>query len=453
METSGNPLQAANDDLVLIAFSALKGHGRQIVRWTATATGLAVLIGGAYFWTQHVERRSSAVVRLTFAGADKGAYPNGLPFAPADLVGTTGLDAVYDRHDVARVCGREDFRRAFSVEPVPPQPGTAYRLSLVPPQACAGLPDAVASKVLTEVLTAWAADAESKQAALELAVPLISSSVFDASADNARGLYVKAALLRSALASAIENVTRLRGLPGADVFRSGAKGERFLDVEATLRELAGVRYDAVMASAESAHGPEITRWIAEQLEDQERILRGKQALSQIYLTALRAFSGASTGAGEPGSAGGRGVPDRIVELSDKGAEYRQSLTEIYIRNQIAGMEAQQRVDHLRKLATAGHTSGRASGQEIVADLDQIVADARKALDQLGAIYEDFARATLRPSPTMYQVEQGPQTVTVKALSARQLVILVGAALLGSLAIGMLAAILYDQFLMTPPVAR
>ena len=157
-------------------------------------------------------------------------------------------------------------------------------------------------------------------------------------------------------------------------------------------------------------------------------------MAEVYLTALRGYAGDG--------------------MSDKAAAYGQSLAELYVRQSFASFQAQQEVDRRKKLANARRASGGFSDGEVVGALDQIVADARDTMDEHTALADEFKRlAALGRASAAYLVEQRPQTVTVNALSARRLVILVGAVLLGSLAIGMLIAILYDQFRMTPPVAR
>ena len=60
-------------------------------------------------------QEASMPFRLLFTGVDKGLYPDGTEFSPADLVATPVLEKVYERNGLTRYLPFDRFKSALAV--------------------------------------------------------------------------------------------------------------------------------------------------------------------------------------------------------------------------------------------------------------------------------------------------------------------------------------------------
>jgi len=58
---------------------------------------------------------SALTLRLLFYGVERGEYPNGIRFTPADIVATPVLDEVYHRDQLQKYVRFDDFKNAWTV--------------------------------------------------------------------------------------------------------------------------------------------------------------------------------------------------------------------------------------------------------------------------------------------------------------------------------------------------
>ena len=105
------------DDVSIVGLlKPLWDHRRLLVVTTLAMTALAVLLSAVHYWWQPVRWTASLEFRPTFEGAELGKYPNGLPFAPSDIIDPSVLDQVFDTNQIQDFCARNDFRSTFFLE-------------------------------------------------------------------------------------------------------------------------------------------------------------------------------------------------------------------------------------------------------------------------------------------------------------------------------------------------
>ncbi len=473
-------------------FAPLLQYRHLIWYATITATALAVLAGGIYYFWQPVRWSTSLGFQPVFEGAAVGQYPNKLPFSSTDVVDSTVIDQVHAKNHVQDPCAPGDFRSGFVVEEsssemlfldldyqarlsdtrlstvdrerlqseyrarrhaMPVQ----YRLTWLRSDACRNVPAAVATKALGEVLQTWADDADLKRGVLKLRIAVLTPTVFDTGSVNDQSPLIRTDLIHSALTRVIASVREVQKLPGSELIRVGADGTTFAQVRARLEDLVQVHLDPLGAQVGRGLGSDVVHWVEQSLASAIDQQKAAESRANAYQTALREYSGASTA---PSPAGvqrsqspsdvqaltpqiDRTFIDRIVELTAANTTFRQALTTSMVDAKVAAVETALRVDHYKRLLANVKSSSAASlgVAEVDRRLTAIVADAKEQVTQFNALYDEFSRVSLRSGPSMYRIDRPTQVEILKSFTMRSLLILILAVLFGApfvLAIGCLA---------------
>jgi len=456
-----------------------KTHGRRILTLAAGATTVVALLAVAYMLLLQPVRRASVLeFRPTFDGAATGEYPNGLPFASTDVAAAPVIDLVYDGNLIAEYCSREAFRGGFFVEqrsdesafldaeyqarlsdaritPVERQRlqseyeakraalPVQFRLVFVKPRPCAAIPQVVVAKAMTDVLTTWANESETKRGVLNHQVEVLTPAMLDVGEGMESSRLLRADLLRTALLRIVANVDDVQEVPGAALIRYGETRLTFMEVRNKLVDLVRSRLEPLVATAGQSMAREALAWVTETVASAEREQVAAAGKATANREALQLYSGmgqaARTGAAPmtPGTTGASDVQtlspqidstfiDRIVEMSAANTSFRQELTRAMVAAAVEAVEAEERAAYYRRLlATLRSTSGvQLTPAEIDARLENIVAQGKELTRQFNELYLEFSRVSLRAAAALYQTDKPVTTEVYREFTPRGLLMLV-----------------------------
>lgn len=451
----------------------LKAHGRAAAVTALAVTALVGFIAAVYLlFLQPTRRVSTLEFRPTFEGVARGQYPNGLPFQASDIARGSVLDLVYDANAIADYCDRETFSSAFFVEQrsddsafldaeyqarladarltaverqsiqaeytskreaLPVQ----YRLVFVKPRACHGIPDVVVSKVMTDVLSTWANQSETKRGVLNYQVGMLTPSIMDVGVSDEGSRLLRADLIRTALWRVVRNIEEVSGIPGARLVQLGPERTTFAEVRDRVIDLVRSRLEPVVVSAGQSMVREASLWVGETLASAEREQRAAEGRGAAYLSALREYSGIAESAQANRASAPVGTQasdvqtispqidrtfiDRIVEMSEANTAFRQELTESMVEANVAAVAAEERASYYRQLLQSLRSPGALlNPAEVDQRLDDIVTQAKALITTFNGLYDEFSRVSLRSGAEMYQTPKPVTTQVHREFTSRKL---------------------------------
>jgi hypothetical protein len=456
----------------------VRDHGRQA---TLVAIGTAFLVAAVaafyLFWGQPVRRASVLEFRPTFTGVAQGQYPNGLAFAGSDVAAAPIVDLVYDGNLIAEYCSREAFRGGFFVEqrsdasafldaeyqsrlsdaritPVERQRLQAeyeakraalpvqFRLVFVKPRPCAAIPQVVVTKAMSDVLTTWASESETKRGVLNLQVEVLTPAVMDVGLSEESSRLLRADLIRTALWRVANNVKNVGEIPGSELVRLGSNRTTFAEIHNKVIDLVRSRLEPLVATAGQSMVRESTQWVTETVASAEREQQAAEGRAAAYLTALREYSGAAqtaqaNRASAPTGAQGTDVQtlspqvdrtfiDRIVEMSEANTTFRRTLTESMVKASVDAVAAKDRAEYYRRLLQSLRSPSSSSLEpaQVDARLNEIVSQAKALIADFNSLYDEFSRVSLRAAASLYQTDKPVTTEVSREFTTRSLLMLV-----------------------------
>jgi len=469
----------SNDSSIGIDLLGLvRFNGRHLL---SVAVGVAFVVGAAgvyyFLWGQPLVRVSVLEFRPTFNGAAQGKYPNELPFSSSDVAAAPILDLVYDGNLIAEYCSREAFRGGFFVEqrsdqsafldaeyqsrlsdaritPVERQRLQAeyeskraalpvqFRLVFLKPPACAGIPQIVVTKAMSDVLATWANESETKRGVLNLQVEVLTPAVMDVGLSEEGSRLLRADLIRTALWRVAANVNAVSNVPGAALVRLGSNRTTFIEIHNKVIDLVRSRLEPLVVSAGQSMVRESTQWVTETVASAEREQQAAEGRAAAYLTALREYSGAAqtaqaNRASAPTGAQGSDVQtlspqvdrtfiDRIVEMSEANTTFRRTLTESMVAASVDAVTARDRADYYRRLLQALRSPSSSSLEptQVDARLNEIVEQAKALIVDFNSLYDEFSRVSLRSAAALYQTDKPVTTEVSREFTSRSLLMLV-----------------------------
>jgi hypothetical protein len=466
----------------------IRGHWRMVVAASALVTAIVAVVAGVYLlWGQPTLRTLVLEFRPTFRGANEGRYPNELPFAGADVIAPSVLDAVYKRSALDQYCDQPTFRSGFFVE----QQGAElrfldaeyqarlsdprltsverdrvqaeyrarraalpvhFRLVFAIPSACSDIPEPLASKALYDALEEWAKQGEEQRGVLRLNVPLLTPGMLDVAAQGGAPQLVQADLLRTRLLKIAHNISRVEANGGAPLVRLPNTGVSFAEIRTKIEDLVQTRLEPLIVSAGRSAGGAPLAWIDETLAAARRDQAAAEGRAEAYRTALREYSGQPQGqaiqptqASRPGEVQtlapqiDRTFIDRILEMSTQNVAFRQRMTEEMVKADVGAMDSRARTAYYEHLASAVRSGGPIvmTGTDLSAALTQLAQDGKALAQQFSDLYELFARNALRIGGAMYLTDSPVQRMTYRPFTARGFLAVTFVTLLLSLIIAVL----------------
>jgi hypothetical protein len=451
----------------IVWLSLVKTHGRNILIAGIAVAAIVLIVGAAYVrWSQGSLMVASLEFRPTFPALAEMRYPNQLPFSTNDITASSILDSVYDANSLSSVCNREAFRAGFYVEQRSDQSvfldleyqarlsepritmverkalqeehaakrkalPLQYRLVFVTPAACSRLQPVVLRKVMGEVLNAWANESETKRGVLNHQVEVLTPATLNVKPSGEGGLLLRADSLRTALKRVSANIDAIRKLPGAELIRLGPDKVTFLEVQAKVMDLIGSRLDPLVMTSGRAMVRQASQWVIETVQAATRAQHAAEQSAEWFKEGLQQFSNAQGPTGPKGaasiaSAAGAGNSsqammaqvdksfiDRIVEMSAESSNYRQELTDGMVKAGLDAVEQKQRAEYYERLLETSRTGGTGDLDEetLTTRLNEIVKEGQELTKQVGALYDEFSRVSLRSAGAMYVTEK-PVTIEI-----------------------------------------
>lgn len=456
-------------------FRPIAGRGAWIRKITLVA-GLLALLGGIFYLVlQPAVRVASLQFVPTFDRADKGEYPNGLPFSSADIVSPLILSQVYAANQIGEFCAEDRFAAGFVVLESSPELQflrqevdarlsdarltvierqriqeeyverretlhPRYALQFIQPRDCKAIPEPLVLKAMTEVLQGWATDAVQRRGVMRLRVSILSPAIFDQADTRPENELIRADLLRQAVARVISNISAVEALPGAQLIRGSDRNVSFAEVRAELEDLQASRLGPVIALAGRGLGEQASRWAQQALQTATNRQRVVQGRAEAYARALREYSGVPTAARQPDRAAG-GSPatsdvqsltpeidstfiDRIVQLSASNTAFRQEITRQAIAASVEAVELSAVVEQYRQLIAWLGDPPPAGTEPVAAMLARFSTQAREATKRFNEIYEEFSKRATSASAVMYRIEAPPHLEIIRTFDFRRLMLFV-----------------------------
>ncbi len=124
-----------------------------------------------------------------------------------------------------------------------------FRLVFVKPHPCAANPQVVVAKAVTDVLTTWADESETKRSVLNQRVDVLTPSMLDIGEGMESSRLLRADLLNTALLHIVANVGEVQKIPGSGLTRYGDTRLTFMEVRNKLVDLVRSRLEPLVATA------------------------------------------------------------------------------------------------------------------------------------------------------------------------------------------------------------
>jgi hypothetical protein len=472
-------------------------HYQAALRMAVAAAVLVGIVGVIYvMWLQPTRRSYSLEFRPTFTGAESGQYPNGLPFSVSEVADSSILDMVYDKNEISQFCGREIFRGGFFVEQRSAQSISLdaeyqgrlsdprvtsierqrlqdeyqskrdalpmqYRLVFTQPEACASIPGVVVTKAMTEVLTTWASESDSKRGVLNHNVEVLTPAMLDSTLEGSSLL--RADLLRTSLWRVINNIDEVARLPGASQVRltlseADLGGQiSFVEIRHKLTDLVRSTLEPLVVAAGQSMVRDSMAWVTETVSNAERTREAAEGRAAAYQDALREYSGTRQTATPPRTTGGTSPTsssdvqtisptidltfiDRIVEMSEANTAFRRELTTSMVRATVEAVAAEERAGYYRRLLASLRETGGAqmTPEQIEQSLNSIVQRGKFLVKQYNDLFAEFSRVSLRSAAAMYQVEKPVTAQVYRSVSLISVFMMVIAAFVAALLLGFVA---------------
>lgn len=399
---------------------------RQIIGFGIAGIVLLSLIGllALMAW-RGSERVGTLTFRVTFEGAERGTYPNGMAFSPAEIVAAPVLTEVFDKNGLQQYGRFEDFKSAVSVveaneaidlltleyqaklsEPRLTAADRArleeefrrkrdslrdprYALTLRRTERFRAMPGIVVGKVLTDILNTWAAQAAERKGALKYNIPTFSKNILPKDLLSAEDYIIGIDIVRSKVNRILRNIDQISTLPGSQIVRVGEARVSLAEVRANLEDVLRFKLQPLIGFIQSSGLSKDPRMLTLYMENQlfqikldrqqaaSRVQKLQESLRDYVLqkggTTLSESAQAAPEIGTMPSPGGTPamIPqfgesflDRLIELSTRNndVQYRQELTDRIIEESLAVTALDREQAYYEDLSRSFRSAGgRAAG--------------------------------------------------------------------------------------------
>lgn len=485
-----HPSFRGDDDVsvALLCRTLLRRRRVLSVIW-ASAVGLCVLaVMVAYLW---VPRYTTAEVgfRALFDGADGGKYPNETPFSPSDVLALPVLEQVHEANGLNEYGALESFKAALVVSQtstrleqlvaeytarlVEPRLSTTerqvierefaekraslssseFRLSLALNGRFRSMPRALADKVLTDIVTAYAEFADRRKGALKYRVAVPTRSAMPAGLPDGEDYIVSLDILRAVVVRLRAALSDLKAVPNAEAVRFGEGGLGLADVEARLDALNQFRLDPLIgflrATGVSRDPSLAEQYLRSQLFRIGLKRRAAERKAAVYLEHLRTYVAAEPGTAAAGQASGAprtfsdqvgGMPalipqlgesffDRLMEMGSSSDDmvYRQRLIDQATKNNVEGIDLATEEAYYDGLIGAFEGASRRSvppaqrqafRERFETVFPEIFQEVLRSVDDVNAFYGELSKTNLNPTALLVEMTEPVMVKTESSLSAR-----------------------------------
>ena len=235
---------------------------------------------------QPVERRASVPFRLVFDGADRGEYPNGLPFSHSEIISESVMRNVYASNDLERYLSYDSFktkvvilqinrnlvnlgfeydailedsrltpvdRRRYEAE-FTAKAGAMrvdeYTLNYITPdQLAIPIPAVLLSKVLADILAEWTDQAVTRKGVLAYRGDIVTANLLENMFLETDTVLARADILRGKVNRLRATLTTIGELPGASLARVGPDQYSLAEITGSLEDLNRYRLEPLTVAS------------------------------------------------------------------------------------------------------------------------------------------------------------------------------------------------------------
>jgi hypothetical protein len=475
------------------AIRTLRRYVRVILTSLALIAALYTATAIAYYLISPATSTTSVPFRLDWEGAEKGKYPNGLKFSPADIVTKPVILEVFGRNEVGRYAKFSDFAQAVFVlesNRVAEKLAAEYQTKLADPkltpierdrleneyrakreavakneyainhvatEKTRGIPKTVLTKSLQDILETWAKLAAVERKVTKYPVAVMSPAEVDEDATVADP-FVALHMLRTRIRRALDNVGELDHLPGAELAHSG-KQRSLHEIRNRLEDLLRFRLEPLIMATPSTDQAAALRFAEAQLAYDERVLKALQDEAGAARESLIAYFDDPSMTRPKTPPQGEGTTpdnvtpqltdtflDRLVALTKNPADvaYRQVLVQDMRNTTLAMIPAQAAVDFDRA-SLERLRSGRTPGDPNLAraEIPRLFADVRSLVVDINSLYVSLSK-NLEPASQLYTITSPPYRFRERAVAANRLLLYGILTLLLAFPIIVASCLIYDR---------
>ena len=506
----GEPDRADDEVSLTPYFETLWAYRRVIAASVVGVVAFYLVAVLLVFLVAPTERLGSIQFRLLFTGAEKGQYPNGTLFSASEIVAGPVLSEVFKANDLQRFGKYEDFkdsvfvlqsnldlellayeyrarladtklgpvdrgaleqefrkRREALIDPV-------YTISMRREERLKNLPRDLMNKVLLDILTTWAKQADERKGAMQYDVSILSVNILQRDMLEQEDYLVAIDILRAKTARVLATIDEIAELPGARAMRVGEERVTLAEVRADFEDVIRFKLEPLLGLIRSEGVTKNSRVLSIYADNQLFQLRQEQQESASRLEALQASvrefstqSGPAAGdakAGAAGSGGSTGVGavtpqldqsflDRIMGLSTAKEEfdYRREITDRVIKESERMAARAREVAYYEDLtkelrASGGRTVG---SQDMVTLIKKRSAEAFdeivKGIERTALIYRELSLMNLNPSTTVFAVTEPFTEQTHRSLTLRTVVLYLVLVLMLAIILAPIGCLIHDSF--------
>lgn len=456
-------------------FQMLRTHRKTALRFLFAAVALFLVLCFFFLLLSPKERVTESRIRFLFEGAEEGKYPNGDLFSPLEPISTVVLQEVYGTNDLKRFLPFEQFKKGFTVlqrnlerekldadykarlgdpkmtsverdrlireyrERVAALRSAEYSLIYSQQYALSTIPSETLRKVMVDVVSVWARNADLKKGALSYRISVFSPKMVTAQlAVKGCDPVIALDILRNHVQKVVRNIDQIMNLPGAAFVQDEKEGEKLIDIRNRLMEMERFQINPLIGRVRSQG---ITRdpagtmsYLENQLFQLNLQRRAAQERVQLLEASLKSYLQERGSVSPEGSAASGSVSavipqvnadffDKVMEIGQKTSdlEYRKSITERIIKagDELVTLEKDARYyeEFLRLFQRRGFSrAGEAQIVSCEAKYREIGSQLVRSIQEINTIYEVIAKQNLNPDSLLYTVAAPPFSTTRYAVS-------------------------------------
>ena len=456
-------------------FQTLRTHRKTALRFLFAAVALFLVLCFFFLLLSPKERVTESRIRFLFEGAEEGKYPNGDLFSPLEPISTVVLQEVYGTNDLKRFLPFEQFKKGFTVlqrnlerekldadykarlgdpkmtsverdrlireyrERVAALRSAEYSLIYSQQYALSTIPSETLRKVMVDVVSVWARNADLKKGALSYRISVFSPKMVTAQlAVKGCDPVIALDILRNHVQKVVRNIDQIMNLPGAAFVQDEKEGEKLIDIRNRLMEMERFQINPLIGRVRSQG---ITRdpagtmsYLENQLFQLNLQRRAAQERVQLLEASLKSYLQERGSVSPEGSAASGSVSavipqvnadffDKVMEIGQKTSdlEYRKSITERIIKagDELVTLEKDARYyeEFLRLFQRRGFSrAGEAQIVSCEAKYREIGSQLVRSIQEINTIYEVIAKQNLNPDSLLYTVAAPPFSTTRYAVS-------------------------------------
>ena len=456
-------------------FQMLRTHRKTALRFLFAAVALFLVLCFFFLLLSPKERVTESRIRFLFEGAEEGKYPNGDLFSPLEPISTVVLQEVYGTNDLKRFLPFEQFKKGFTVlqrnlerekldadykarlgdpkmtsverdrlireyrERVAALRSAEYSLIYSQQYALSTIPSETLRKVMVDVVSVWARNADLKKGALSYRISVFSPKMVAAQlAVKGCDPVIALDILRNHVQKVVRNIDQIMNLPGAAFVQDEKEGEKLIDIRNRLMEMERFQINPLIGRVRSQG---ITRdpagtmsYLENQLFQLNLQRRAAQERVQLLEASLKSYLQERGSVSPEGSAASGSVSavipqvnadffDKVMEIGQKTSdlEYRKSITERIIKagDELVTLEKEARYyeEFLRLFQRRGFSrAGEAQIVSCEAKYREIGSQLVRSIQEINTIYEVIAKQNLNPDSLLYTVAAPPFSTTRYAVS-------------------------------------